>query len=130
LREDGTIVIGNAAARSLPLEREKRDVLLRAERSRAVRLPFRGASLRMVALSGERTGASRGGAYSRGSRLPLSLSRVADGLARGLSDKEIADELSMPIATVRTYTSRVLKKLGVSSRRQLMLSGAARRGTP
>lgn len=52
--------------------------------------------------------------------LPPSLARIADLLARGLSDKEIAIETGMPYVTVRTYVARTMAKLGVQSRRHLM----------
>jgi DNA-binding NarL/FixJ family response regulator len=53
-------------------------------------------------------------------QLPPSLGRVATLLARGASDKEIASELQMPLATARTYVARVFKRLGLTSRRQLI----------
>lgn len=54
--------------------------------------------------------------------LPESLRGVARAMALGLSDKEIASELGYSLATARTYVARVLKRLGVSSRRELMRS--------
>lgn len=53
--------------------------------------------------------------------LPPSLHKVASLLARGLADKEIASELDLPLATVRTYVARVLKRLDARGRRELML---------
>lgn len=53
--------------------------------------------------------------------LPPALQRVADALAAGLSDKEIAVQLGLTLSTARTYVSRVLHKRGVRSRRELML---------
>jgi hypothetical protein len=59
--------------------------------------------------------------------LPPSLRRVAELLALGHSDKEIADLLEMPLTTARTYVARVLKRLESTSRRELMSRyGAAR----
>jgi hypothetical protein len=52
--------------------------------------------------------------------LPPSLQRIAARLARGVSDKEIAVDLGMPLPTVRTYVARVLRRLGARSRRELM----------
>jgi hypothetical protein len=52
--------------------------------------------------------------------LPTSLRTVAERLAQGLSDKEIAAELETPLATVRTYATRVYERLGVHGRRELM----------
>jgi hypothetical protein len=127
VREDATVVFANARARALPLDGERRRLLLASGRGHVVRLPFRGASLRLVALLREDEPPRGMTGCLRPPRLPASLSRVADGLRRGLSDKEIAAELEMPLATIRTYTSRVLKTLGLSSRRHLMLGGAADR---
>jgi len=53
--------------------------------------------------------------------LPPSLQKVASLLARGLADKEIASELGVPLATVRTYVARALKRLDVRGRRELMV---------
>ena len=44
-------------------------------------------------------------------KLPPALERIADLLARGLSDKEIAAEADLPHSTVRTYVARIFKKL-------------------
>lgn len=52
--------------------------------------------------------------------LPPALARVADRLARGDADKEIANELGLPLGTVRTYTTRIYERLGVHGRRELM----------
>ncbi len=53
--------------------------------------------------------------------LPPSLARVGHLMARGLSDKEIAAELDLPLATARTYAQRVLRRLRLRDRRELML---------
>lgn len=58
-------------------------------------------------------------------QLPPSLQRVAELLVEGLSDKEIASRMKMPIATARTYVARVLQRVGVRSRRELMRRGDA-----
>jgi DNA-binding NarL/FixJ family response regulator len=52
--------------------------------------------------------------------LSPSLHRVADGICRGLADKEIAVELDLSLLTVRTYVHRIFRRLGVTSRTQLM----------
>lgn len=63
-----------------------------------------------------------GGPSSLGrSRLPPYLRPVAAGLSRGASDKEIAMDLGLSIATARTYVTRVLAAYGARSRRELML---------
>jgi DNA-binding NarL/FixJ family response regulator len=53
--------------------------------------------------------------------LPPSLQPVAQALVAGLSDKEIADTLGMSLSTTRTYVTRTLRKLGLKSRRELLL---------
>ncbi len=60
--------------------------------------------------------------------LPPSLERIAHLLARGSTDKEIASELDLPVTTVRTYVTRVYRRLGVSSRAQLARAWGARSG--
>ncbi len=57
--------------------------------------------------------------------LPPYLGPVARRVALGLGDKEIAAELDMPLATVRTYVTRCLRGLGLTNRRQLMQAGRA-----
>ena len=47
------------------------------------------------------------------------LRRVAELLGEGWSDKEIALMTNQPLATVRTYVTRVMAKLGVRSRGQI-----------
>lgn len=54
------------------------------------------------------------------SGLPPSLRRVATLLGEGLADKDIARRLGMPLATVRTYVTRVFARTGVRTRRDLM----------
>ncbi|HYJ10434.1 MAG TPA: LuxR C-terminal-related transcriptional regulator [Polyangiaceae bacterium] len=49
-------------------------------------------------------------------------SRVACLMVRGAADKEIAIELGMTLHSARTYAARVLKRMGVQSRRELMRS--------
>lgn len=60
---------------------------------------------------------------------PLELSpteiEVADAVARGLTNKEVAAELFMSVNTVEAYLKRIFRKVGVRSRTEL----AARRRT-
>lgn len=51
--------------------------------------------------------------------LPPSLRRVARLLADGLSDKEIAEACELSFATVRTYVTRIFKRMGVHNRTEL-----------
>lgn len=53
--------------------------------------------------------------------LPPALRPVAESLQLGLSDKEIADRLQLPLATARTYVSRTLRRLRVRNRRELLV---------
>ena len=46
---------------------------------------------------------------------------VLAGVARGLSNKAIADELGMAERTARTHVSNILAKLGLTSRTQAAL---------
>jgi DNA-binding NarL/FixJ family response regulator len=46
---------------------------------------------------------------------------VLDGIARGLSNRAIADELGITERTARTHVSNILAKLGLSSRTQAAL---------
>lgn len=62
------------------------------------------------------------------SALPPSLARVASLMARGAADKDIAVALDISVPSARTYAARVLKRLELRSRRDLMLH--AREGWP
>ena len=48
---------------------------------------------------------------------------VLDLLAKGLSDREIADGLVISVETARTYTKRLLSTLSVNNRMQAVLKG-------
>ncbi len=47
-------------------------------------------------------------------------------LARGLTNAEIAEQLTISHSTVKTHVSNVLRKLGISSRREVLLAMAER----
>jgi DNA-binding NarL/FixJ family response regulator len=48
--------------------------------------------------------------------------RVAEAVARGLSNKEIAAELNLSLRTVEGHISRILDKKNLSNRVELALS--------
>jgi len=52
--------------------------------------------------------------------LPPSLRPVAESLAEGKSDKDIAHALDIQLTTVRTYVARVYRRLDVHSRSELV----------
>jgi DNA-binding NarL/FixJ family response regulator len=47
--------------------------------------------------------------------------QIAQRISRGLSDKEIASDLGISLATVRTHVHRAFRKLGVDNRVKLAL---------
>jgi hypothetical protein len=121
VHDDGRVIFANARARELRCDHATLAGAVRAGSMRSVRLALRGETIHLVVLDPQRPpprAASKPGVLSA---LPTSLRGVAEGLVRGLSDKEIALELELPLVTIRTYTSRVFSRLGVSSRREVML---------
>jgi DNA-binding CsgD family transcriptional regulator len=53
-------------------------------------------------------------------QLPRRLREVLAGFARGLSEKQIADELALSTHTVHDYVKALYRRLGVSSRGELL----------
>jgi DNA-binding NarL/FixJ family response regulator len=53
--------------------------------------------------------------------------RVAEAVARGLSNKEIASELSLSLRTIEGHISRILDKKGLNNRVELALHIASER---
>lgn len=51
--------------------------------------------------------------------LPERLQGVAERVAEGKTDKQIAAELDLSVTSVRTYTSRIYRRLGINSRTEL-----------
>jgi two-component system nitrate/nitrite response regulator NarL len=56
--------------------------------------------------------------------------QIADLVAEGLSNKAIASELSIEVATVKNHVHSVLEKLGVSSRGEAAAKLRPARGSP
>ena len=73
--------------------------------------------------SPSRAGTPRGRGSARASLASLTgrEREVLGGVARGLSNKAIADELGMAERTARTHVSNILAKLGLTSRTQAAL---------
>jgi PAS domain-containing protein len=114
VRDDGNIVFANRAARSRGIDASTL-AQVRASAGHGVRLSLSTVTLSLVT---HRSG--QPAVDSRIEALPSFLRPVARGLMRGLADKEIAQELQLSHSTVRTYTQRVMSRLAVSSRRELM----------
>jgi DNA-binding NarL/FixJ family response regulator len=54
--------------------------------------------------------------------LPPQQRRIIEALLRGMRPKEIAADLGISLATVRTHLSRIFKRFGVKDRFELLLS--------
>ena len=74
----------------------------------------------MSALSGEQEAANRGEARSKPELNDLTEreQEVLQLIARGLSNRQIADEMYISEKTVKTHVSSILSKLGVQDRTQ------------
>jgi DNA-binding NarL/FixJ family response regulator len=55
---------------------------------------------------------------------------VLDGVSRGMTNREIADELFLSVDTVKTHARRLYAKLGVSNRTQAAMRGRWRSDLP
>ncbi|MEU8308182.1 response regulator transcription factor [Actinomadura sp. NPDC048955] len=64
---------------------------------------------------------TRTGARTRLACLTDSERRVAEAVGRGLSNAEAAAELYMSVTTVKTYVSRIMRKLDLNNRVQIAL---------
>ncbi|MFG2004872.1 response regulator [Spirillospora sp. NPDC048911] len=64
---------------------------------------------------------TRTAARTRLARLTDSERRVAEAVGRGLSNAEAAAELYMSVTTVKTYVSRIMRKLDLNNRVQIAL---------
>ena len=56
--------------------------------------------------------------------------RVAEAVARGLSNKEIASELNLSLRTIEGHISRILDKKNLNNRVELALHVATERRKP
>ncbi|MDQ3033259.1 MAG: LuxR C-terminal-related transcriptional regulator [Myxococcota bacterium] len=112
------VLFADGVARGVPLpewlDAVGRGHVVAGERFGATvrRLEVEGRSFTLV-LAPRATG-------QRSIALPRWLARVAEVAAEGLSDKEIAERLSMPLATVRTAMQRIYARMGVHSRAELV----------
>jgi non-specific serine/threonine protein kinase len=70
---------------------------------------------------GTRPGPSTSDAEPAGRTLPLTRreSQVAELIAQGLSNRQIATQLFIPQRTVESHTENILRKLGLTSRAQV-----------
>jgi hypothetical protein len=120
----GTVVNANVAARSLERAetREARRAALAGDSSRCAlsRVSLGGDELFLVV--------GRAPVVAPAVPLPPSLLRVAECVARGLSDKEISNELNMPYETARTYVRRARQALGARNRVEVAVRLRARQG--
>lgn len=121
--DDGRPLIGNSVAKATfgIAPRWLSDLLRHGGEGRAS-LPRTITSLRLdgglrllVLPRGLGPGASAPDALAQWD-LPPALARVTSLILRGLSDKEIATEADLSVATVRTYVARIYQRLGVCSR--------------
>lgn len=78
-----------------------------------VRLCPGGLEVELVLVRAERP-------WDFAARLTPALVPVAEAMAEGSSDKEIADRLRLPLRTARTYAHRVLTRLQINDRRDLI----------
>lgn len=80
------------------------------------------ATRALVAAARRRPADDRGQeARARLTRLTEREAEVADAVARGLSNSEVAAELSLSVATVKAHVSRLFDKLGVVNRVQIAI---------
>jgi DNA-binding NarL/FixJ family response regulator len=115
----------------MPFERARTDLVLgrlnrRAKRRRVARASLEAALLTFEALPAPlwagkaRDELARLGLSRSGDELTESEQAVAAAAARGLKNREIAEELFMSPKTVEAHLSRTYRKLGVHSRAELV----------
>lgn len=74
----------------------------------------------LARLFGDKESATR--EFQRDEKLTGAEWRVAEAVARGLSNKEIAAELNLSLRTIEGHISRILDKKGLSNRVELALN--------
>jgi len=74
----------------------------------------------LARLFGDKESATR--EFERDEKLTDAEWRVAEAVARGLSNKEIAAELNLSLRTIEGHISRILDKKGLSNRVELALN--------
>jgi hypothetical protein len=110
----GSVVHANHAAQALG--RDARAAAMRAASQRSGDARF---AVSATSIARERISVVVARSFSTDISLPPSLVRVAQLIARGRSDKEIASELGLELSSVRTYVKRLYARLGVRSRVEL-----------
>lgn len=118
----GKILFGNALARSSMFDKKGAElsVVIAASPKIPVRTKHDGVDLVLLPHAGP---SAHAGFAAASAHLPSYLAPVARLLRQGLSDKEISLQTAANLTTVRTYVQRVLKRLGLSDRRELMRLG-------
>jgi DNA-binding CsgD family transcriptional regulator/PAS domain-containing protein len=109
----GTVVFANATACELGADGA------RAARRAAGHPDDARFSISRLSIGGESLAMIVGRTSLPSRHLSPSLARVADRVAAGLSDKQIAGELDASLDTIRTYVQRIYRQLGVHNRVQL-----------
>jgi DNA-binding NarL/FixJ family response regulator len=135
IEEDRVVAAIEAGAAGFLLKDAEADDLAAAIRAAAageVHLDPAVAGIVARRLRGTKDGHARraGGGDSPGDRLARLTARERDVLgavARGLSNRAIADELGITERTARTHVSNILAKLGLTSRTQAALLAAEHR---
>jgi len=130
-------LVRSAAPSPAPIRRAREQLLLgrllrRARRKREAGAVLETARVAFLALDAplwaERAAeelARLGGRSPAGSRLTESERRVAELVASGLSNKQVAARLVVTVRTVEWHLSRIYEKLGVDSRTALAAHWAA-----
>jgi DNA-binding CsgD family transcriptional regulator len=124
-------LIGSVEPTAAPLRRAREQLVLgtllrRMRRKREARAVLEDAKSAFVAIDAPRWAeraadelARLGGRSPSGSSLTASERRVADLVAEGLSNKEVAARLVVTVRTVEWHLSSVYEKLGIDSRTAL-----------